>query len=148
MYGLPKKMCVLCLLSQCAYKCSFHMCCLWFCMSDVISSFKTLRARSQVFALLMLFICVSLHTMWSGKSEQLLCILPYGMLCLSAMYTLTIQSSVLCVLMVEGMHVVINVILSLMNVMSQTHALDNLSVCTVVKLCTLGAFTLGVSLVP
>ena len=25
-----------------------------------------------------------LHTIWSGKSLQLLCILPFGMLCLSA----------------------------------------------------------------
>ena len=39
---------------------------------------------SQVFALLMLFLCAILHTMWSGKSLQLLCILPFGMLCLSA----------------------------------------------------------------
>ena len=53
-------------------------------MSEVISSFKSLRAGSQVFALLMLFLCVILHTMWSGKSLQLLCILPFGMLCLSA----------------------------------------------------------------
>ena len=30
-----------------------------------------------------LFLCVILHTMWSGKSLQLLCILPFGMLCLS-----------------------------------------------------------------
>ena len=34
-----------------------------------------LRAGSQVFALLMLFLCAILHTMWSGKSLQLLCIL-------------------------------------------------------------------------
>ena len=27
---------------------------------------------------------VILHTIWSGKSIQLLCILPFGMLCLSA----------------------------------------------------------------
>ena len=40
--------------------------------------------HSQVFALLMLFLCVILHTMASGKSLQLLCILPFGMLCLSA----------------------------------------------------------------
>ena len=39
---------------------------------------------SQVFALLMLFLCVILHTMSSGKSLQLLCIFPFGMLCLSA----------------------------------------------------------------
>ena len=37
-----------------------------------------------MFALLMLFLCVILHTMASGKSLQLLCILPFGMLCLSA----------------------------------------------------------------
>ena len=37
-----------------------------------------------MFALLMLFLGVILHTMSSGKSLQLLCILPFGMLCLSA----------------------------------------------------------------
>ena len=37
-----------------------------------------------MFALLMLFLCVVLHTMCSGKSLQLLCILPVGILCLSA----------------------------------------------------------------
>ena len=52
-------------------------------MSEVISSFR-LRAGSQVFVLLMLFLCVILHTLSSGKSLQLLCILPFGMLCLSA----------------------------------------------------------------
>ena len=51
-------------------------------MSEIISSFRSLRAGSQVFALLMLFICVILHTMSFGKSLQLL--LPFGMLCLSA----------------------------------------------------------------
>ena len=83
MYGLPKNVCVLCLRSQCASKCSFHRFCLCFCMSEVISSFKSMRAGSQVFALLMVCICVILHTMWSGKSLQLLCILPFAMLCLS-----------------------------------------------------------------
>ena len=53
-------------------------------MSEVIPSFKSLRAGSQVFALFMLFLCVIFHTMCSGKSLQLLCILPLGMLCLSA----------------------------------------------------------------
>ena len=38
------------------------------CMSEVISSLRSLRAGSQVFALLMLFVCVILHTMSSGKS--------------------------------------------------------------------------------
>ena len=44
----------------------------------------------------------------------------------------------LCVLMVEGMSVVVNVMLSLMSVMSPPHALCNLSAHTLVKLCTLG----------
>ena len=54
------------------------------CMSEVISSFRSLRAGSQVFSLLMLFLCVILHNMWSGKSLQLLCILSFGIMCLSA----------------------------------------------------------------
>ena len=60
------------------------MFCLCFCMPEVISSIRSLRAGSQVFALLMLFLCVILHTMSSGKSLQLLSILPFGMLCLPA----------------------------------------------------------------
>ena len=58
--------------------------CLCFCMSEVIASFRSLRTGSQMFALLMLFLCVILHTMSSCKSLQLLCIFPFGMLCLSA----------------------------------------------------------------
>ena len=79
-----QRMCVLCLWSQCASGCSFHRFCLCLCMSEVISSFKSLRAGSRVFALLLLFLCVILHTILSGKSLQLLCILPYDILCLSA----------------------------------------------------------------
>ena len=44
-------------------------------MSEVISSFQNLRAGPQVFALLMLSLCVILYNMLSGKSLQLLCIL-------------------------------------------------------------------------
>ena len=33
-------------------------------MSEVICSYKSLRAGSRVFALFMLFLCVILHTMW------------------------------------------------------------------------------------
>ena len=36
-------------------------------MSEVISSFRHLGAGSLLFALLMLFLCVILHTMWSPK---------------------------------------------------------------------------------
>ena len=49
--------------------------------------------------------------------------------------------------MVEGMSAVLNVMLYLMSVMSPPHALCFLSVRTVVTLCTLGVFALGVSLV-
>ena len=47
----------------------------------------------------------------------------------------------------EGMSVVVNVMLSLMSVMSPLPALCYLLARTVVKLCTLGVFALGVSLV-
>ena len=63
------------------------------------------------------------------------------------MFTLPIRSSVLCVLIVEGMSVVVNVMLSLMSVISPPHALCNISVRTAVKLCIFGVFALGVSLV-
>ena len=76
-YMVFQRMCVLCL-------CSFHRFCLCFCVSEVISSFKSLRAGSEVVSLLMLFPWVGLHTMLSGKSLQLVCILPFGMLCTCA----------------------------------------------------------------
>ena len=65
--------------------------CLVCCVSEVISSFKSLRAGSQAFALLMLFICVILHTMGTGKSLQLLCILHFGVLCLFAFRILFVK---------------------------------------------------------
>ena len=52
-----------------------------------------------------------------------------------------------CVSIVEGMSVVVNVMLSLMSVMSPPLTLCNLSVRTTVKLCILGVLALGVSLV-
>ena len=48
--------------------------------------------------------------------------------------------------MVEGMSVVVNVMLSLTSVMSPPPALCNISACTVVKLFTLGVFSLGACL--
>ena len=71
-------------------------------MSKVISSFRSLRAGSQVFALLMLFLCVILHTMSSGKSLQLFYILPFGMLCLSAISMMFVRI-LLAVCMLMGM---------------------------------------------
>ena len=54
-----------------------------------------------MFALLMLFFCVILHTMSSGKSLQLLCILPFGMLCLSPI-SMVFVKSLLAVCMLVG----------------------------------------------
>ena len=71
-------------------------------MSEVISSFRSLRAESQVFTLLMLFLCVIVHTMSSDKSLQLLCILPFGMSCLSAISMLFVKI-LLTVCMFVGM---------------------------------------------
>ena len=50
----------------------------------------------------MLFPCVILHTMWSGNSMQLLCILPFGMLCLSAINMMFVKI-MLAVCMLVGM---------------------------------------------
>ena len=55
-----------------------------------------------MFALLMLFLWVILHTMCSGKSLQLLCILPFGMLCLSAISMMFVKI-ILAVCMLVGM---------------------------------------------
>ena len=69
-------------------------------MSEVISSFKSLRAGSQVFALLMLCLSVIWHTMWSVKSLQLIFILPFGMLCLSAISMMCVKICWQCVITV------------------------------------------------
>ena len=86
-----QRMCVLCLRSQGASKYFFHRFCLCLCMSEVISSFKSLRTGSQMSALLMLFLWVILHTMWSGKNLQLFCILTFGVLCLSTMSMMLVK---------------------------------------------------------
>ena len=71
-------------------------------MPEVISSFRSLRAGSEVFALLMLFLSVILHTMSSDKSLQLICILPFGRLCLSAINMMFLKI-LLAVCMLVGM---------------------------------------------
>ena len=78
------------------------MFCLCFCTWEVISSFRSLSAGSQVFALLMLFLCVIVHIMSSGKSLQLLYILPFGMLYLSAISMMFVKI-MLAVCMLVGM---------------------------------------------
>ena len=66
------------------------------------SSFKNLRAGSQGFVLLMLFLCVILHTLWSGKSLQMLCTLPFGMLYLTDISMMFVKI-LLAVCMLVGM---------------------------------------------
>ena len=78
--------------------------CLCFCMSEVIPSFESLRAGSHVFECLMLFPWVIWHTMWSGKTLQLLCILLFGMSCLSAISMMFVKC-MLAVCMLVGMMV-------------------------------------------
>ena len=53
----------------------------------------------------------------------------------------------LCILMVEGISVVVNVMFSLMTVMSPPSALCNLLVSTIAKLFIFGVLDLGVRLV-
>ena len=55
-----------------------------------------------MFAILMLFLCVILHTMSSGKSLQLLCILPFGMLCLSAISMMFVKIMLTVCILVGG----------------------------------------------
>ena len=73
-----------------------------FCISEVISSFRSLRAESQLYAFLMLFLGVVLHTMSFGKSIQLLCIFPPGMPCLSAISMMSVKI-MLAVCILAGM---------------------------------------------
>ena len=80
-------------------------------MSEVILSFRSLRTGSQVFAFLMLFLCVILHTTSSGKSLQLLCIFPFGMLCLSAISMMFVKI-LLAVCILVGMVVSVNCVQS------------------------------------
>ena len=70
-----QRVCVCCLPS--VHLDAPSICCVCVC---VCRKFKSFSAGRQVFALLMLFLCVILYTMWSGKSLNLLCILPFCIL--------------------------------------------------------------------
>ena len=54
------------------------------CMRDVISKFTSEIEGSLAFCALVLFLCSILCLMCSGSSLHVECILPFGMLCLSA----------------------------------------------------------------
>ena len=70
-------------------------------MSVILKLFSSLRAGSHVFSLLVLFLCMTLHTMWWGMSLQLLCILSFGKLCLSAIIIMFVKI-ILAVCMLVG----------------------------------------------
>ena len=72
------KDCVCCACAPSVHLDAPSICCVCGCVCWKL--FKRLKAGSQVFALRMLFLCVSLHTMWLAKSLHLLCILPFGIL--------------------------------------------------------------------
>ena len=55
-----------------------------------------------MFTLLMLFLCVILYTMWSGKSLQLLYILPCCMLYLSAISMMFVKIMLAVFMLVDG----------------------------------------------
>ena len=73
------------------------MFCLCLSMLEAILSFMSLRAGSQVFALIMLFLCMILLTMWLGKSLQLLCIVSFGRFGFSATIMMFVKI-ILCML--------------------------------------------------
>ena len=54
------------------------------CMRDVISEFNSEIEGSLAFCALMLILCSILCLMCSGSSLYVVCILPFGVLCLSA----------------------------------------------------------------
>ena len=72
-------------------------------MSEVFSSFRSLRAGSQVFVRLILFLYVILHTMPLDRNMQLLCILPFDMFCLSAISMMFVKIMLaVCILVGYG----------------------------------------------
>ena len=79
-----QRVCVLCLWSQCVSRCSLHMSDLCVYMRDVISEFNSEIEGSLAYCAMMLFLCSILCFMCSGSSLHVECILPFGMLCLSA----------------------------------------------------------------
>ena len=79
-----QRVCVLCLCSQCVSRCSLHMSDLCVCIRDVISQFNSEIEGSLAFCALMLFLCSILCLMCSGSSLHVECILPFGIMCLSA----------------------------------------------------------------
>ena len=80
MYGIPKSVCVVPVIPVCV----------WMSLPYVLIVFlcRKLSPHLRVLELdhgcLLSLCCVIFNTMWPGKSLQLLCIVPFCMLCLSA----------------------------------------------------------------
>ena len=71
------------------------------CMRDVISEFNSEIKGLLAFCALMLFMCSILCVMCSGSSLHVECILPFGILCLSA-WRMTFVKVVFAVCMSGG----------------------------------------------
>ena len=80
LYGLPENVRVVPVIPVCLSVTSIGFVYV-FVYRKLSPHFKSFRAGSH-----MLFLCMILHTMWSGKSMHMLCILPFGMLCLSVFF--------------------------------------------------------------
>ena len=93
-------MCVV-FVSQCVSRCSFHMSDLCVCMRYVFSEINSEIEGSLVLCALILFLCSIVCLMCSGSSLYVECILPFGMLCLSAWRTMFLKM-VLAVCMSGG----------------------------------------------
>ena len=97
-----QRVCVLCLWSQWASKYSFHMFVCVFVCPKWSPHLGVWELDHRCLLSLCYFFCVILHTMSLDKSLQLLCILHFGMLCLSAISMMFVKI-LLAVCMLVGM---------------------------------------------
>ena len=77
-------MCVLFLWSQFCVRCCFHSSCLCCCIMVSMFLLSSWSCGSLGFCCLVVFLCCMRVRMFSGSSFCVLCILPFGMWCLSA----------------------------------------------------------------
>ena len=71
------------------------------CMRDVISEFNYDIEGSLAFCALILFLCYILCLIYCGSSFHVECILPFGMLCLSAWRMMFVKMVCVCLVEVE-----------------------------------------------
>ena len=83
MYGLPKNVCCVCDPSIHLDVPSIGFVCVGCACRKLSPHFGVCELDHRcLLSSVMLFLCVILHTMWSGESLLLLCILPFPILCL------------------------------------------------------------------